>query len=513
MRHPLADAPSFSGGNPATCQYDASPEAALTAVRAHEGPLLADLDETLYLRNSTEDFIDCAWPGLLALLLLRVLDLLQPWRLTGIGTRDTWRVCAISTVFPWTRWRWRTKVPLLAGRYVNRELKAALKSRAQPPIILTAGFRPIVAPLLDAMGFADARLVAARMYSFADRRDGKLRMATRELGAETVGRSLVVTDSVNDLEVLRSCARPLRTLWPQACYREALARVYLPGEYTSRIKRPGKRYILRGILQEDFAFWVLTSIRLAINPAGHLVGLLLLLLSFWAIYERGYVDNDLVASRYEADPKLSATFGLVRVATPTVQPWIWALLAGAVAVAILHPGRIAFLVHFACWVAVLISMYACFMAYNRLDKMTRIWLHPLLQFARSAAFTVIVPIEPVGVAALGAHALSRWVPYQLYRLNSAGWPNARPELVRLISFVPLSLMIVSSLGLSVLLTWSALALLLWNVFRARRDIYAVFNSARLLDRSSRHAATRRRSDFTPPAVTPPSASAVRPRLN
>jgi len=175
--------------------------------------------------NSTEDFIDCAWPGLLALLLLRVLDLLQPWRLTGIGTRDTWRVCAISTVFPWTRWRWRTKVPLLAGRYVNRELKAALKSRAQPPIILTAGFRPIVAPLLDAMGFADARLVAARMYAFADRRDGKLRMATRELGAETVRRSLVVTDSVNDLEVLRSCARPLRTLWPQACYREALGMV------------------------------------------------------------------------------------------------------------------------------------------------------------------------------------------------------------------------------------------------------------------------------------------------
>ena len=131
--------------------------------------------------------------------------------------------------------------------------------------------------------------------------------------------------------------------------------------------------------------------------------------------------------------------------------------------------------------------------------------------ARSAAFTVIVPIEPVGVAALGAHALSRWVPYQLYRLNSAGWPNARPELVRLISFVPLSLLIVSSLGLSVLLTWSALALLLWNVFRARRDIYAVFNSARLLDRSSRHAAARRRSDFTPPAVTPPSARAVRPR--
>jgi hypothetical protein len=224
----------------------------------------------------------------------------------------------------------------------------------------------------------------------------------------------------------------------------------------------------------------------ATDPASHVAGLLLLLVSFWAIYERGYIDNDLVASRYETDPKLSATFGIVRVATPTVQPWIWALLAGAAGVAILHPDRMAFVVQFACWVAVLILMYACFLFYNRLDKMTRVWLYPLLQFARSAAFMVIVPIEPAGVAALGALVLSRWVPYQVYRLSSAGWPNARPELVRLISFaLLLSLMVVSSLSPSVLLTWSALALLLWNVFRARRDIYAVFNAARRLDRTSR----------------------------
>ena len=100
----------------ATCRYDASPDAALAAVRAHEGPVLVDFDETLYLRNSTEDFIDCARPGLLALLLLRVLGVLKPWRLIGgIDTRDTWRICAISIFFPWTRWRWRAKVPFFAN--------------------------------------------------------------------------------------------------------------------------------------------------------------------------------------------------------------------------------------------------------------------------------------------------------------------------------------------------------------------------------------------------------------
>jgi hypothetical protein len=486
----------------ASCQYDATPDVALASVRAHEGMLLVDLDETLYLRNSTEDFIDCAWPGLLALLLLRVLDVLKPWRLTGGDTRDTWRVCAISALFPWTHWRWRIKVPFFAKHDVNQELKTVLAMRAQPPVILTSGFKSIAAPLLAAMGFADAPLIAARMHSFADRRNGKLHLATRELGAETVSSSLVVTDSVNDLELLRSCARPLRTLWPRARYRRALGRVYLPGEYTSQIKRPGQRYIIHGILLEDFAFWLLSSIGLAINPATHLVGLLLLLLSFWAIYERGYVDNDLVASRYEADPKLSATFDSVRVATPSLQPWIWALLAGAAAVAILHPDRELFVAYFAPWGAVLILTYSCFVVYNRVDKRTRVWLYPLVQFARSAAFVVIVPIEPAGVAALGAHVLSRWVPYQLYRLSSGRWPNAQPELTRLISFVLLSLIIVRSFGLSVLLTWSALALLVWNVFRARREIYSVFNSAQRLDQSSRHAmASAERDPATPVSGT------------
>ena len=437
------DLASLSRGGTATCQYDASPDSTLADVRTHQGPVLVDLDETLYLRNSTEDFIDCARPGLLALLLLRVLDVLKPWRLTGSDTRDNWRVCAIQTFFPWTRWRWRVKAPLFAERYVNRELKAALKTRPEPAIILTTGFKSIVAPLLTAMGFADAPLVAARAYSFADRRNGKLRMALRELGAETLGRCLFVTDSVNDFRVLQNCARPLRTLWPHARYRRGLSDVYLPGEYISRIKRPGERYILRGIVQEDFVFWLLSSIALASNPFTHVAGLLLLLVSFWSIYERGYVDNDLVASRCEPDPKLSATFGSVQVATPAVQPWIWAMLAGAVGVAILHFDKMGFVVHFVRWMAVLILMYVCFLFYNRLDKTTRVWVYPLLQFARSAAFTVIVPIAPAGVAALGAHMLSRWMSYQAYRLTSvgAGWPNVRPELARLISFLLLSLMI------------------------------------------------------------------------
>jgi hypothetical protein len=47
-------------------RYDTEPHVALDAILLHDGPVLVDLDETLYLRNSTEDFINCASPALLA---------------------------------------------------------------------------------------------------------------------------------------------------------------------------------------------------------------------------------------------------------------------------------------------------------------------------------------------------------------------------------------------------------------------------------------------------------------
>ncbi|MDX2205222.1 MAG: haloacid dehalogenase-like hydrolase [Hyphomicrobiaceae bacterium] len=463
------------------CQYDASPESALAALQIHDGPAIVDFDETLYLRNSTEDYIDCAWPGLFALFLLRLLDLVHPWRLTGHNTRDTWRVLTVTLLMPWTRWRWRARTRRLAASYTNRQLADALSARAQPPIILTAGYRPIVRPLAAAMGFAGARLLAARTYSFADRRNGKLHMVTKAVGPETMREALVITDAIEDMDLLEKSGRPLRTVWPGAYYRKALSEVYLPGQYISQIKRPGERYILRGIIQEDFAFWVLCSIGLASNPVAHIGGLLLLLISFWAIYERGYVDNDLSAARYEADPKLSHTFGIEKVATPAVQPWIWALAAGAVGVGILHQEPVSFGIHYGLWAAALVVLYSCYKLYNRIDKKTRVWLYPFLQLARCAAFMIVVPIEPAGIAALSAHMFSRWVPYQIYRLTSSNWPDTYIDLVRLVAFVLMLAIVVAALGVSVMLTWGTLALLAWTVFRARRDLRSVFGSSSRID--------------------------------
>ena len=466
-----------------TTRHDVSPEAALGAIRAHRGPILLDLDETLYLRNSTEDFIDTARPRLVALLLMRLLDMIKPWRWTGGEvTRDVWRVRLVTLLLPRTGHHWRQRVASLATAFTNLRLLAALDTHGGTPIIATAGFHPIVAPLVAALGLPQAQIVAARSSGFADRRAGKLHLSRGVLGDDTVQRALVLTDSAHDLALLDACACPLRTVWPEARFRAALGGVYLPGQYLTLAKRPGTRYIVRGIVQEDFAFWVLCSIALAAQPLLHLLGLLFLLVSFWAIYERGYVDNDRIAARFEAEPKLSDAFADAPAATPRWPPWIWALACGAVAVALLRWPAAATAADFVVWLGVLLATHAWFKAYNRLDKATRVWLFSGLQFARGAAFVALVPIVPIGGAALGAHVLAKWVPYYAYRLGGKEWPEAPIHLIRLLFFIVLALLLGFSNGMASLWNGSALALLAWNLYRARQELTTAWHAAHRLDR-------------------------------
>ncbi|HEY6514348.1 MAG TPA: hypothetical protein VI032_20395, partial [Burkholderiaceae bacterium] len=191
-------------------RHDVSPETAINAILGHSGPILLDLDETLYLRNSTEDYIDSARPRLVALLLMRLLDLVKPWRFSGGEvTRDIWRVRLVSLCLPWTDRHWRSRLTGLATAFTNLRLMAALQAPGAAPVITTTGFRPIVTPLVVALGLPRAQIVAARWSTFADRRDGKLQLVQRALGDDVVRRALVLTDSSQDLKLLDACARPL----------------------------------------------------------------------------------------------------------------------------------------------------------------------------------------------------------------------------------------------------------------------------------------------------------------
>jgi hypothetical protein len=445
--------------------------------------VLIDLDETLYLRNSTEDFIDCARPALVALLLMRMLDVIRPWRWSGGDrTRDVWRVRCILLFFPWTRSVWAKRVASLAASAANVPLIAALNNRSlamgyEAPVIVTLGFEDIVGPLVAALDVPQSpQVIATRHSVFADRLAGKVKLIAAKLGPGIIERSLVITDSQQDAELLQACAVPLRTIWPRARFRPAHSGVYLPGQYITQVKRRGERHFVRGVLQEDFALWVLASLTFT-QPVLHVVGLLFLVLSFWAIYESGYVDNDNIAARFERDPALSDAYFEAPVATPRWAPWGWAIVSGGIGTLILRGHDLRGAYAFGAWIAVLLATHGVFLTYNRSDKMTRIWLYGALQLARGAAFIAVVSVSVIGALAVGAHVLARWVPYYMYRQGSKGWPPGAHLLPRLLFFVLLSLVVSFATGYSLLLSWSAAALLAWNVFRARRELREAVRAA------------------------------------
>jgi hypothetical protein len=463
--------------------YDLPPELAHTALRGHDGPILIDLDETLYLRNSTEDYIDSARPRLLALVLLRLFDVLKPWRLTGgEATRDVWRVRLIRLFFPWTSLIWKARVARLARDYGNRELLVELQRLAAPKTIVTVGFRPVVAPLIAALGFANHPLVACELTP-ESRRRGKLEMARDALGEESVRRALLLTDSLADLPLLQRCARGIRTVWPGATYRRAFADVYFPGQYIAHIKHPGEHYLRRAVLQDDFMWWVLSSIALTGAPIAHVAGLFLLLVSFWIIYETGYADNDTIAHRFEAQPALTSAFHEVSVATPKIQPWFWSLACAVAGICVIHRTLTPPLRDLGGWTLALAATASWFALYNRANKSTRVWMYGGLQFARTAIFTLIVPILPIGGMALAAQILTRWAQYFIYRLMGKNWPmQSQFGVARLGTFVLLAAVLAISLGWRVLFNWTTLALVGWSLYRARRELATIFSSSVKLER-------------------------------
>ena len=462
--------------------FDASPEQALFAMATHEGPVLVDLDETLYLRNSTEDFVGSAWPAPLAYLLMKILDKLRPWRMTGGGaTRDVWRVAVISTLLPWSLLIWRLVARRLAREASNVVLIDRLKATRQPKAIVTLGFLPIVSPLVAAMGLHDTRLVAMRPWRFRGRREGKLALVINSIGEAELRSALLVTDSTEDLDLLEICSRPLRVLWPEARYHDAFTDSYIPGQYLSRVKRPGTQYIYHNIIKRDLALWILASVALASNPIAHVAGLAFLLFSFWTIYESGYVDNDRIGEKYEKDPVLSKAFFESPVRTSEVQPWLWAAASATVALFLLRWPDAPAALDFLAWTGVLLVTFFGFRLYNRIDKRTRIWLYPGLQALRTSALVALVPVTLVGMLAMAAHVIASWLPYYSYRRAGGSWQDG-DYLVRLLSFVLLSFMVAGAVGWSAFWSFTALALLLWNVYEVRFELKELFQSAHRIDR-------------------------------
>lgn len=465
----------------ADAQFDATPEQALTAIGGHDGPVIVDLDETLLLANSTTLFLDSARPAFLVYAVVKIVDLLRSRRSSEPKPdQDTARVRAVLTALPWTRWWWRRRVPKIVPELLNRPLIDRVRESGGPVVVSTKGYGPVVGPVIAQADLNGAQVVAMDPKSSEDRDDAKYRLTVDALAPRSLDESLLVTDSLSDGKLLAASGTPLRVIWPLGRGPGLFSRIYFPGRYLG-VKRPRSRYVSK-IAKEDLALWVLGSIWLADQPITHLLGLIVLAVSFWAIYELGYLDNDRVAERHESDPALSDVYFERSVRFQAWKPVLAAALTGVLGLWILRWPDGPDPVDYVRWAAVLASTSLVFRVYNRIDKQTRVLLYPLLQLARLGAFLAVVPTTATADMAIIVVTLLRWVAYYMYRTRDGRWPTDDLTVIRFIVLAAGSVLLAAQHEWTDMVAPTTLSLLVWAALSARRSIPTALAQAHRIDR-------------------------------
>lgn len=420
-------------------------DAVAERLAVHLGPVLVDLDETLYLRNSTEEFIGLAVPNILAAYLLRVLDLVAPWKLLGgHKCRDNWRVLFVLILFPWTYLRWKKHCKEHVPQFINQTLRDSLHAHSKHIVIASNGYQLLIRPMISAFNLPGATLVCCHLLRLKHRRDGKLKLLDTAHYREFIAKALVVTDSYSDADLLRVCKTPCLTVWRDALFKHAFdGLVYLPTDYLSRVKRP-RQGALRSLVIYDLLPWILVGF--SVSPHfSELVGLIVLFLSMWSIYEIGYFDNDQCGIKYEHDPKLTPEAQQFNGRYFKTKAWLTALILGAIAIGLIDAA--SFIKLYALWVGALFSLNCVYWIYNRIDKTTRTWLYPALQIFRFGALFAVVPVAAVAYAAVFSQVFCRWVNYIIYRQQRSAtgvtkWPKTADQSIRLVTFIMLLLPLV-----------------------------------------------------------------------
>ena len=476
---------------------------------APDTPLIVDFDETLFLLNSSAEYLNSLRPRFIAAIILKVLSFLKPWRFLVKSSKDSevrdWFLIFFMTLcLPWNLFLWPKAAKKFAQNYSNTELITELnKNNDTNLIIATLGFQFVVEPILKFMPLNYNQLISCRFWQgSSDRQKGKLAMVQESIKQEQISTGILITDSLDDEPLLKEVAKPFLITWSQAKYNSPMADVYFPLYYLERIKRPGEDYLLRAVLLDDFPIIFIAFSWLSPQPILHGIATLFLLISFWCIYEFGYYENDLVAEKYEAQPQLSNSYRDYKHTVNWWKPWIWAVAIASIGIFILEASQSATSIWDWGWLqnsraildnGILLGLYwigfllvsrFCFWVYNYVNKKTRIWLYFVLQITRYFGFLVVTATNIVGMVALLCHTFTRSISYIIYRYSGGAkgnWPDIPEQFLKLWLFTIMIIgLSIADADLSILISWQTAAFTLWFLMRARNQIIKIIKDIKLI---------------------------------
>ena len=459
-----------------------------------ERRIFVDFDHTVFLSNSTEEFLDCARPRFLAAFALRALGALMPCsagpdRPRGFVWRDPVRVLAILILMPWTLLLFRRNARAIFERDCNRVLMAILTEYGVGRVtIVSFGLDFVIRRLVAGTPLEGAPIISSSLkYPVRIRRDGKASSLMGTVDADP-SRDVFITDSeVDDADALARFRNSFHIRWAAEKNISAHAMEYVPFFYMDKIKRPNLSFFFKIVILDDFALLALCF--LIFQPFHWSIWIcgLSLFLAFMAAYEIGYVENDRVGLLHEEKPKLSAEF--YRYKDYKIEPNAWYWTAGLTlfgvfvldaeyvlaAVARLDvntdigptAGRIIIA---AVWFAGIGVTRLLFFAFNHATMLWRIALIFPLHLAKYFAPLLVFSAGWVGIALLFAQIVRTWSKYAIRR--SGGDLELFPgHLTRLMFFLFL-LAIFGSLTTfgEVLGSWQAVVVVVWSVVRGIPEI-------------------------------------------
>jgi len=431
--------------------------------------VVVDFDETLLLANSTLLYLDSVRPRWLAWMVFKLVVLvfrLLPRR--WWVWRDAVSLVAVSLVCPWALGAWRRGAPGRVAAHANLPLARALVRRGHPERVVVCSFgldfviRPLLAPLWQQAEGGDAwvrvPLVAGRWLSAgADRLAGKPALLARHGQALSAdGQPLaVVTDSLDDRDLLALASLPLYVKWAAAQTVPLFSGLYLPLRYAQKLRHPTENFVPRVLMFEEWVGLLLVfapPLWASTAPVGAAGAVLLLVFSFWVVYEQGYAENDRVAVQREGKRPTEAERARFEGAHRSGEPWGWAWALGLAALAMVWlPTPVQPVMALLWWLAALVGMRLTYRVYNHLQPSPRVWLYPVLQLWKLLPLAVLLPLNAVGTAFVLAYTVSRWFPYWIYRAGGErkGFPELALRLVLLVA------------GLAFLIRWADAAPVVW----------------------------------------------------
>ena len=284
-------------------------------------------------------------------------------------------------------------------------------------------------------------------------------------------------------------------------------KIYLPLLYTEKVKKPDKNYFLRNIIGEDFIVLLLTFAYDSVDFWQTAIVLFLLQISFWCVYELGYIENDIIGEKFETQPILTSYYNSIKYSFKPWQIWLWSFILSAIAVLIIlldtesttmpsitldsnHWGNIA--KNYLTWITFLASSRFIFYIYNHLNKQSRIWLYSLLQSCRYGGYLLLFTVSTTSLMLLISKILTRSIQYIIYRYvggQNDSWPIEFPKyFFCFTTFILLTgLVAINERDLSLILNYQLLPITFFCLARGYKNFYKVSSQLSLVskDGSSR----------------------------